>query len=110
MGVVGEDGPPPPTQPPSPPPPPPGDDGGTQAGEGDEGEGTEGRRRPVGSGGGLTGKMQRGHVGGAAQEAAQLVKCALGEVRVRGNGLGKGQVVRGGGTTSGGRGVPTAQR
>ena len=64
----------------------------------------------MGSGGGLTGKMQRGHVGGAAQEAAQLVKCALGEVRVRGNGLGKGQVVRGGGTTSGGRGVPTAQR
>jgi hypothetical protein len=32
-------------------------------------------------------------VGGAAQEAAQLVQCALGEVRVRGNGLGKGQVV-----------------
>jgi len=47
----------------------------------------------VGSGGGLTGKRQRGHVGGAAQEAAQLVQCALGEVRVRGNGLGKGQVV-----------------
>ena len=107
-GTVGEDGPPPPTQPPSPPPPlpppptqpppppppppPPGDDGGTQAGEGDEGEGTEGRRRPVGSGGGLTGKRQRGHVGGAAQgAAAQLVQCALGEVRV-GKGIGKGQV------------------
>jgi hypothetical protein len=39
------------------------------------------------------GLRQRGHVGGAAQEAAQLVQCALGEVRVRGNGLGKGQVV-----------------
>ena len=47
----------------------------------------------MGSGGGLTGKRQRGHVGGAAQGAAQLVQCALGEVRVRGNGLGKGQVV-----------------
>ena len=33
----------------------------------------------MGSGGGLTGKRQRGHVGGAAQEAAQLVQCALGE-------------------------------
>ena len=53
----------------------------------------KGRRRPVGSGGGLTGKRQRGQVGGAAQGAAQLVQCALGEVRVRGNGLGKGQVV-----------------
>ena len=47
----------------------------------------------MGSGGGLTGKRQRGQVGGAAQGAAQLVQCALGEVRVRGNGLGKGQVV-----------------
>jgi hypothetical protein len=47
----------------------------------------------MGSGGGLTGKRQRGHVGGAAQEAAQLVQCALGKVRVRGNGLGKGQMV-----------------
>ena len=75
----------------------PGDDsGGTQTGEGGADEGTEGRRRPVGSGGGLTGKRQRGHdacVGGAAQEAAQLVQCTLGEVRVRGNGLGKGQMV-----------------
>ena len=48
----------------------------------------------VGGGGGLTGKRQRGQVGGLggeAQEAAPLVQCALGEVRV-GKGIGKGQV------------------
>jgi hypothetical protein len=66
-------------------------DGGTsdgtrrlECGEGDEGEGTEGRRRPVGSGGGLTGKRQRGHVGGAAHRGHQRnswYNAPLGEVR-----------------------------
>ena len=81
----GGDGPPPPP----PPPPPPGDGGGTQTGEGPADGGT---RRPVGGGGGLTGKRQRERVGEAAKEAAPLVQCVLGEVRV-GKGMVKGQVV-----------------
>ena len=68
---------------------PPGDGGGTQTGEGPADGGT---RRPVGGGGGLTGKRQRERVGEAAKEAAPLVQCVLGEVRV-GKGMVKGQVV-----------------
>ena len=51
-----------------------------------------GTRRPVGGGGGLTGKRRRGRVGEAAQEAAPLVQCVLREVRV-GKGIVNGQVV-----------------
>ena len=61
------------------PPPPPGDGGGTQNGEGPADGGT---RRPVGGGGGLTGKRQRERVGEAAEEAAPLVQCVLGEVNI----------------------------
>ena len=46
----------------------------------------------MGGGGGLTGKRQRERVGEAAEEAAPLVQCVLGEVRV-GKGMVKGQVV-----------------
>ena len=46
----------------------------------------------MGGGGGLTGKRQRERVGEAAKEAAPLVQCVLGEVRV-GKGMVKGQVV-----------------
>ena len=43
-------------------------------------------------GGGPTGKRQRGQVGRETQEAAPLVQCVLGEVRI-GKGVVKGQVV-----------------
>ena len=46
----------------------------------------------MGGGGGSTGKRQRERVGEAAKEAASLIQCVLGEVRV-GKGMVKGQVV-----------------
>ena len=86
----GGESPPLPLPPPSPPPPPlPSDGGGTQN---REGPADGGARRLVGGGGGSTGKRQRERVGRAAKEAASLIQCVLGEVRV-GKAMLKGQVV-----------------